>query len=734
MANMYDLRAYVRYDKKGRMIPGSLVLRHKKPSGNFKEIILPTTELQWAQPSIGTTTTTISPGTSTTTTTTTFAPITGLTEAMLVLELGQSNAVGRAPADPAHEVVVPTGVYEYRPDANQVKDLADPTGIPGDNSRATVRSLNPALGAKMVQLMGKPVIVTCAAVGNTAIDSWLNTSGSLYTTALSRWNAMKAYCVANSITVLGTYIHWLQGENDAATNMATDAYLSKLNSLTDLFSQDFQPNKVFVTRIGYGDAPLPDAYSDNIMLAQKELNFSKDEVIVSTYVPATFIEGDTCIAGNRVHYTVKGLNLVGEALGTAIHRLRTLNKKPILTEPVVALQDPPGYFDDIYNFRSLTPGVNNVDYNELFNRNNLTLSGGTIAFDGSYGLTVGSSAPLTPATPRTLTNTHDWSVELTLRLDSNTSSMVINGRSSGTWNEDWLWIDSAASINLKANGVTKSVALSGANFNQLTNLVITYAFATNTVNVYVNSALKATFTNWVFTSWKLEAFTRGYTASPSIPFLGKLERIRIVKKVLALWEFDRSPNINTPVDIDWNFPFNGTINEAQGDTTTSLLSFTTNLPVTPTFDADGLVTNSGQYLLLGQQFLAATNFTIETRVKFTAGSTIQYLCSQNTYRPGSLGGGGNFIWIDIQSNIIRLQGDVGYGYWASLTGYDWTQFHIFKFIQTNTTIQLLIDGVSKGIQTTSAAPYKIGMIAAGHPTQGFNFNGTMDYFNVKNSL
>lgn len=736
MANMYELRAYVRYDKKGRMIPGSLVLRKKKPSGSFREIILPTTELQWAQPSIGTTTI-VPPGStttsSTTTTTTTFAPITGLTEAMLVIELGQSNAVGRAPADPAHEVVVPTGVYEYRPDANQVKALTDPTGIPGDNSQATVRSLNPALGAKMVQLMGKPVIVTCAAVGNTAIDSWLNTSGSLYTTALSRWNAMKAYCVANSITILGTYIHWLQGENDAATNMATDAYVSKLNSLTDLFTQDFQPNKVFVTRIGYGDAPLPDSYSDNIMLAQKELNFSKDEVIVSTYVPATFVEGDTCIAGNRVHYTVKGLNLVGEALGTAIHRLRTLNKKPILTEPVVALQDPPGYFDDIYNFRSLTPGVNNIDYNELFNRNNLTLSGGTISFDGSYGLTVGSSAPLTPATVRTLTNTHDWSVELTLRLDSNTSSMVINGRSPA-WSEDWLWIDSAASINLKANGVTKSVALAGANFNQLTNLVITYTSATNTTNVYVNSGLKATFTDWAITSWKLEAFTRGYTASPSIPFLGKLERIRIVKKVLSVWEFDRSPNITIPPSVDWSFPFNGTVNEAQGDTTAVLKTFGTNQPATPVFSADGIVMDSAQYLLLGQQFVAPTNFTIETRVKFAVGTTIQFLCSQNTSNPSGLGGGGNFIWVDTQSNIVRLQGDTGYGYWANLTGYDWTQFHTFKFIQTNTTIQLLIDGVSKGIQTAVTAPYKVGMIAAGHPTQAFNFNGTMNFFNIKNYI
>jgi len=33
-----NLKAYARYDGSGRAVPGSLVLRKKKPSGNFKEI------------------------------------------------------------------------------------------------------------------------------------------------------------------------------------------------------------------------------------------------------------------------------------------------------------------------------------------------------------------------------------------------------------------------------------------------------------------------------------------------------------------------------------------------------------------------------------------------------------------------------------------------------------------------------------------------------------------------
>lgn len=43
MANRKDLRAYIRYDNSGRVVPGSLILRRKKPSGKFKELVDPST-------------------------------------------------------------------------------------------------------------------------------------------------------------------------------------------------------------------------------------------------------------------------------------------------------------------------------------------------------------------------------------------------------------------------------------------------------------------------------------------------------------------------------------------------------------------------------------------------------------------------------------------------------------------------------------------------------------------
>ena len=66
--NKRDLKAYVRFDGTGRIIPGSLVLRRAKPKvGNWKEI----EAYECCNPTTTTTSTTVAP---TTTTTTTPAP------------------------------------------------------------------------------------------------------------------------------------------------------------------------------------------------------------------------------------------------------------------------------------------------------------------------------------------------------------------------------------------------------------------------------------------------------------------------------------------------------------------------------------------------------------------------------------------------------------------------------------------------------------------------------------
>ena len=78
--NRKDLKAYVRFDGTGRVVPGSLILRRQKPKvGNWTEI----QAYECCNPTTTTTTSTSSTTTtstsSTTTTTTTAAPTTTTT-------------------------------------------------------------------------------------------------------------------------------------------------------------------------------------------------------------------------------------------------------------------------------------------------------------------------------------------------------------------------------------------------------------------------------------------------------------------------------------------------------------------------------------------------------------------------------------------------------------------------------------------------------------------------------
>lgn len=55
-SNGKDLKAWVRYDGSGKVVVGSLIMRKKKPSGKFKELINPSA-YECCNPTTTTTTT-----------------------------------------------------------------------------------------------------------------------------------------------------------------------------------------------------------------------------------------------------------------------------------------------------------------------------------------------------------------------------------------------------------------------------------------------------------------------------------------------------------------------------------------------------------------------------------------------------------------------------------------------------------------------------------------------------
>ena len=657
------------------------------------------------------------------------------TEAILLLVSGQSNAVGRA-ANSASEVAVTNNTaYEYRPDTNSLKWLVDPTGQPGQYWTATDNSFNPNLAKRLYELTGKQVIVVVSARGNTGIDVWTTKTNAEYVNMKTFWNQMVSFCAANGITVAGKYAIWHQGENDAGVK-EVDAYMAALNTVTENFIKDIVVDKVFIGRIGYNPTYASAANSEKIFKAQGFLNFSKDEMILASKAPSTFTIGNGKMAADNVHYTVLGLNELGEDYAEAIQEFRANNKKINLSsEPIVALQDPVDYFDDIYNFRSLKPGVNNTDYNEMWGRNNLTLGSGSPVSDGQKGLLNSAYSILTPETIRELTNTFDWSIDITFRANSTSPGMLLNGRAT-VWTEDWLWLNAANTIQLKGNNVTKtSAAIANANWSQPTTITIVYRYLTNTCSIYMNGVFSQSFTDWAFASFRIGAILRGHSTAPSSTwFNGYVERVRIVKKALDAWEIDKSPNMTGEAPFDYDFQFNSSIAEAQSEITSAVRLYSDNTVTTPTYDADGIVlTGTTDYFKLARQIAIYNgDFTMEIRMKFAVNTGTQYMIAGQIQPSDSTG---SLIYITGTPFSSITVSDASGVNFTLPGGFDATIFHVYKFVYTKATntIQLYIDGVLNASKSQVMTKMAVTSLGSG-VTAGSRFSGTIDWFKVKNSL
>ncbi|HUC81600.1 MAG TPA: sialate O-acetylesterase [Flavisolibacter sp.] len=273
---------------------------------------------------------------------------------ILLLNIGQSNAVGRAQPDPRNEIPPTPGTYWFKKSTNTLEPLID--GIGEDISHATERSMNPMLGKRIKELTGYDVIIVPAAVGNTFISAWQREENALYARAKQIWQAAINYCNTHNITVVNKYAHWLQGENDAG-GTETDGYYVMLNDLVNDLVSDMGVEKVFATRIGYDPQYTSSANSEKIMKAQKILNYNHPNFILSSVAPPTFTYANGKMSSDLTHHTLLGLNQVAEEVASAIQLYRSTGGKPVLTENVASLQ-------------SVTSGEINLTPNWSFGFNN----------------------------------------------------------------------------------------------------------------------------------------------------------------------------------------------------------------------------------------------------------------------------------------------------------------------------------------------------------------------------
>jgi hypothetical protein len=215
-----------------------------------------------------------------------------------------------------------------------------------------------------------------------------------------------------------------------------------------------------------------------------------------------------------------------------------------------------------------------------------------------------------------------------------------------------------------------------------------------------------------------------------------MERVRIVKKALNIWEFDRSPNITTVPSFDYLFNLNGDILEANGDVSATVrLKSDNSIVASPTFDADGLVFDgtTKTYLRIGQQKNLSASWTIETRLKCTSGSGTQTFASGGP-RPADgnqlfFFGGSPHTYIQISlsggAKILNLPGS-----------FDTTLFHIYKFVYDSVAHSLAcyIDGSLINTFTSISPGTTLIQDFGSCSASTADFTGTIDYFQIKNSI
>ena len=345
---------------------------------------------------------------------------------ILLLNIGQSNVVGRATPDAANEVPSTPGTYWYKQSTNTLEPLVESIGEGASHS--TDRSMNPMLGKRLKELTGRDVIIVPAAIGNTFIVSWLKGANSLYARAKLMWQGALAYCAANNITVDAKYAHWLQGENDAGFT-ETDGYYVMLNQLTNDLISDMGVEKVFATRIGYDPNYTAAANSEKIMKAEKILNFNNAGFIMDSYAPPTFNYANGKMLWDETHHSLLGLNQDAEDIATAINYYRNTGTKVQLTENVASLQ-------------SVTSGYINLTSNWGFEFNNNLLETG----DNATMKMTSRNGPLAPAYTSdggVVVNQHTglvtsrpfssstFTVELRLKMNSTAATSAVLGDASG---------------------------------------------------------------------------------------------------------------------------------------------------------------------------------------------------------------------------------------------------------------------------------------------------------------
>ena len=229
---------------------------------------------------------------------------------------GQSNAEYSSSINRVNPTLIDLPVPDHKllyygteSGANYIYGGVPSTGIYEMNRDGywVLGGIEPTLAYTYSKLTGHDVLTINVAVGGQSITK-LSPDGTYWQSG--------AECIAEALSMITGYsnvhmVGWIMMQGEADKNMAVDTYKEHFVDLMDYF-KSIGANGCYLVK-------TREYYGGNATIAQSELVEEYSNVHMATTITDTFTEANGLLVNNDpIHYSQKGRNLVGTALGEYI--------------------------------------------------------------------------------------------------------------------------------------------------------------------------------------------------------------------------------------------------------------------------------------------------------------------------------------------------------------------------------------------------------------------------------
>lgn len=240
------------------------------------------------------------------------------------LLIGQSNARGVGNA--AESVMPNENCFEYLSSNEIIKMRRVLEKSEGDGTIA------PAFSNRWNELTGNKVCFIHEAKDGSRIKNWNHDNNCFLNDAIKKFNnackkLSKSYKVGNK------YVLWIQGESDAKYGSDAIYYKESLKAIANRLKAECNIDKMFVSLTGYWLGDESYFIRTRRIAAAQEIACNECEVLsLGSKRAMTFHQENLVI--DDVHYSQKGLNILGEDLSNNVYKYYKTNKDLVLDDTV----------------------------------------------------------------------------------------------------------------------------------------------------------------------------------------------------------------------------------------------------------------------------------------------------------------------------------------------------------------------------------------------------------------